>query len=42
VSDASACNSCATFATDPYNTCTIFTSGCIPFTGTLPSPFPTL
>ena len=46
--DAATCNSCAkSFCApdasgctqDPYNACTNVTT-CIPFTGTLPSPFP--
>ncbi len=29
--DAARCNTCATPATDPYNACSTFTGGCIPF-----------
>jgi hypothetical protein len=29
--DASACNSCATVSTNPYNTCSAFVTNCVPF-----------
>ncbi len=36
------CNACTTPATDPYNACSSFTSGCIPFDAARVPTHPTL
>jgi hypothetical protein len=36
------CSSCATVATDPYNTCSQFTIGCIPFDNSVVPTHPAL
>jgi hypothetical protein len=47
--DAATCNSClpaycpsldAGGCLNPYNACSPYTTGCIPFTGSLPTPYP--
>jgi len=43
--DASTCNSCVTPQQDPYNACSSFTGGCVPFDDTargVPNPLPQL